>query len=98
MLTENYREAQNSFLLDLKLPCGAKIELFSFPTPPNRLTNPEALGLRHLAFTVDSVDSYRDYLISKGVSVEDIRINPSTNKKFTFFKDPDGLPLELCEV
>lgn len=67
VIAENYREARDSYKLDLKLPCGGQIELFSFPNPPKRPSNPEALGLRHLAFNVDSVEATSDYLTSKGV-------------------------------
>ena len=83
--------------MDLRLPNGGQIELFSFPSAPKRPTYPEALGLRHLAFNVESVDIVRDYLLSHRVTVEPIRIDEYTNKKFTFFNDPDGLPLELYE-
>ncbi|MGJ8647199.1 MAG: SMU1112c/YaeR family gloxylase I-like metalloprotein [Marinomonas colpomeniae] len=97
VIAENYREERDSFKLDLKLPDGGQIELFSFPSSPDRPSFPEALGLRHLAFNVESVESVKDYLISKGVDVEPIRVDEYTNKKFTFFSDPDGLPLELYE-
>ncbi len=98
VIAENYREKRKSYKLDLKLPNGNQVELFSFPNSPNRLSSPEALGLRHLAFNVDSVELTRDYLESKCITVEPIRIDEYTNKKFTFFNDPDGLPLELYEV
>lgn len=98
VIAENYRQARNSFKLDLKLPNGGQIELFSFPNSPDRPSFPEALGLRHLAFNVDSVEVVKVYLESQGVAVEPIRIDEYTNKKFTFFNDPDGLPLELYEV
>jgi glyoxylase I family protein len=97
VVAENYREDRDSFKLDLRLPNGGQIELFSFPSAPKRPTYPEALGLRHLAFNVESVDIVRDYLLSHRVTVEPIRIDEYTNKKFTFFNDPDGLPLELYE-
>ncbi|MGJ8681031.1 SMU1112c/YaeR family gloxylase I-like metalloprotein [Paraglaciecola sp.] len=97
VIAENYREERNSFKLDIKLPDGGQIELFSFPSPPQRPSKPEALGLRHLAFNVKCVDSVKTYLLSKGVDVEPIRVDEYTNRKFTFFKDPDGLPLELYE-
>ncbi|GAC17558.1 SMU1112c/YaeR family gloxylase I-like metalloprotein [Paraglaciecola arctica] len=97
VIAENYREPRDSYKLDLKLPNGGQIELFSFPNPPARPSFPEALGLRHLAFCVDSVESMSDYLVSKDVKVEPIRIDEYTQKKFTFFNDPDGLPLELYE-
>jgi glyoxylase I family protein len=97
IIAENYREERDSFKLDLKLPYGGQIELFSFPKSPDRPSFPEALGLRHLAFNVDSVEGVRDYLISNDIDVEPIRVDQYTNKKFTFFSDPDGLPLELYE-
>ena len=97
VVAENYRESRDSYKLDMKLPNGIQIELFSFPSAPDRPSFPEALGMRHLAFNVDSVESTRDYLVSEGISVEPIRIDEYTIKKFTFFSDPDGLPLELYE-
>ncbi|WP_117232695.1 VOC family protein [Vibrio maerlii] len=97
VLAENYRAMRQSYKLDLELPNGNQIELFSFPEPPERPTTPEARGLRHLAFIVESVEEYVDYLESCGVEVEPIRIDEYTGKPYTFFKDPDGLPLELYE-
>jgi glyoxylase I family protein len=97
VIAENYREQRNSFKLDLKLPNGGQIELFSFPDSPDRPSFPEALGLRHLAFNVESVEAVKTYLLSQGVDVEPIRVDEYTNRKFTFFSDPDGLPLELYE-
>jgi glyoxylase I family protein len=97
IIAENYRPSRRSYKLDLKLPSGEQIELFSFPKSPKRPSFPEALGLRHLAFSVDSVDLMSDYLISKNIAVEPIRVDEYTNKKFTFFNDPDGLPLEIYE-
>lgn len=98
VIAENYRASRNSWKLDLRLPSGEQIELFSFPGAPLRPSYPEAQGLRHLAFSVESVEKSRDYLIASGVDVEDIRIDEYTGKKFTFFSDPDGLPLELYEA
>lgn len=97
VIAENYREERNSYKLDLKLPNGGQIELFSFPNSPARPSFPEALGLRHLAFSVDSVELMSEYLVSKNIAVEPIRVDEYTHKKFTFFNDPDGLPLELYE-
>lgn len=97
VIAENYRKDRDSFKLDLKLPNGGQIELFSFPNSPDRLSFPEALGLRHLAFNVESVERVRDYLLAQDIDVEPIRVDEYTNKKFTFFNDPDGLPLELYE-
>lgn len=97
IIAENYREPRQSYKLDLALPNGNQIELFSFPDPPEKPCTPEARGLRHLAFVVVSVDEMTAYLESKQVEVEPLRIDEFTGKKFTFFKDPDGLPLELYE-
>ncbi|NRA71423.1 MAG: VOC family protein [Gammaproteobacteria bacterium] len=97
IIAENYRAEQDSYKLDLKLPEGGQIELFSFEGAPIRPSFPEAQGLRHLAFTVECVDKIAQYLISQGVAVEPIRVDPYTDKKFTFFSDPDGLPLELYQ-
>lgn len=97
ILAENYREKRHSYKLDLELPNGNQIELFSFPEPPLRVSGPEARGLRHLAFVVESVEAYADYLESCGVEVEAIRKDEYTGKYYTFFQDPDGLPLELYE-
>lgn len=98
IIAETYREARDSWKLDLELPDGTQIELFSFPNPPKRPSYPEACGLRHLAFTVADVAEAVDLLESKGVTVEPVRIDELTGKKFTFFADPDGLPLELYEA
>jgi len=98
ILAENYREARQSYKLDLALADGSQVELFSFPNAPKRPSTPEAQGLRHLAFLVDSVTDYKNYLISQGIDVEAIRIDEYTGKAFTFFQDPDGLPLELYQA
>ncbi|RTZ18122.1 VOC family protein [Vibrio aquaticus] len=98
ILAENYRAERDSYKLDLALPDGSQIELFSFPNPPNRPSRPEAQGLRHLAFNVKSVEEYAQYLERSGVAVEPIRIDEFTGKPFTFFQDPDGLPLELYQA
>ncbi|MEO2090637.1 MAG: VOC family protein, partial [Gemmataceae bacterium] len=83
--------------LDLRLPDGVQIELFSFPTPPPRPSYPEACGLRHLAFEVADVGAAVAHLTRHGVAVEPVRVDTATGKRFTFFADPDGLPLELYE-
>ncbi|PFH81975.1 VOC family protein [Bacillus sp. AFS088145] len=97
VIKETYREERDSYKLDLSIGKNGQIELFSFPNPPKRLTNPEAVGLRHLAFTVTDIEESIQYLKQNAVFVEPIRIDELTNKKFTFFQDPDGLPLELYE-
>lgn len=98
VLAENYREDRQSWKLDLALPDGTQIELFSFPDAPARASRPEAQGLRHLAFVVDDLDAAKRDLEAHGIAVEDIRTDPYTQRRFTFFADPDGLPLELYET
>ncbi|KQA24515.1 VOC family protein [Vibrio metoecus] len=98
VLAENYRAARDSYKLDLGLPDGSQIELFSFPNAPERPSFPEAQGLRHLAFVVDDVAEIKAQLEQQGVSVEPIRIDEYTGKAYTFFADPDGLPLELYQA
>jgi glyoxylase I family protein len=97
VINEIFRPERNSYKLDLQVSDRDTIELFSFPTPPPRPSQPEACGLRHLAFAVDNIEESVDYLVAKGVNVEPIRVDPITGKKFTFFKDPDDLPLEIYE-
>ncbi|HEY9637439.1 MAG TPA: VOC family protein [Coleofasciculaceae cyanobacterium] len=97
IIKETFREARNSYKLDLRVGNGDVIELFSFPHPPNRVSTPEACGLRHLAFEVDDIDEAVLYLDSKHIEVENIRVDELTGKRFTFFKDPDSLPLEIYE-
>ncbi|MDO6818116.1 VOC family protein [Zobellia sp. 1_MG-2023] len=97
ILNEVYREERQSYKLDLALNGNYIIELFSFPNPPKRPSRPEALGLRHLAFEVEDVSIERQKLMEKGVNVEPIRTDEFTGRKFTFFADPDNLPLELYE-
>ncbi|EGR4285618.1 VOC family protein [Vibrio cholerae] len=98
VVAENYRAARDSYKLDLALPDGSQIELFSFPNAPERPSFPEAQGLRHLAFVVDDVAEIKAQLEQQGVSVEPIRIDEYTGKAYTFFADPDGLPLELYQA
>ncbi|WP_018997816.1 SMU1112c/YaeR family gloxylase I-like metalloprotein [Hirschia maritima] len=97
VIDENYREARNSWKLDLALPNGGQIELFSFPDAPKRPSYPEAQGLRHLAFSVDKIEPIVEHLKSNNIEVEDVRVDEYTENRFTFFADPDGLPLELYE-
>lgn len=97
VVREVYREERNSYKLDLEVNGLYQIELFSFPDPPARPSGPEAAGLRHLAFEVDDVEASVVYLNSKGVHTEPIRTDEFTGRRFTFFADPDGLPLELYE-
>lgn len=96
ILSEEYRKERQSYKLDLKVG-NSQIELFSFPNVPKRMDNPEAAGLRHLCFAVDHITQAVIELEKKGVTLEKIREDANTLKKYTFFKDPDGLPLELYE-
>jgi glyoxylase I family protein len=98
VLAENYRAARDSYKLDLALPDGSQIELFSFPGAPPRPTRPEAQGLRHLAFEVPDVQAAAHALAAQGIEVEPLRTDEYTGRRFTFFADPDGLPLELYEA
>lgn len=98
VIREVYREERNSWKLDLALGNQYIIELFSFPDPPPRPSHPEACGLRHLAFAVADIEAAVAQLQQKGVSTEPLRTDPHTGQRFTFFADPDGLPLELYEV
>ncbi|MDP1977469.1 VOC family protein [Undibacterium sp.] len=98
LIAETYRAERASYKLDLALPGGAQIELFSFPYAPPRVSRPEAQGLRHLAFEVDDVLACKAMLEAQGLAVEDIRMDELTGRRFVFFADPDGLPLELYEA
>ena len=97
IVAETYRAERDSYKLDLRTPDGVQLELFSFPAPPPRPSRPEACGLRHLAFRVPDVDAAAQELRDQAIAVEAIRIDEFTGKRFTFFADPDGLPLELYE-
>ncbi|MBU1295254.1 SMU1112c/YaeR family gloxylase I-like metalloprotein [Marinomonas polaris] len=98
ILKETYREERQSYKLDLAINDQQQIELFSFPSPPVRPSRPEAQGLRHLAFAVENLEDCIKHLNQQGVITEDIRLDELTDKRFTFFADPDGLPLELYEL
>jgi glyoxylase I family protein len=98
IVAEVYREQRDSYKLDLRMPDGSQIELFSFPAPPPRPSRPEAQGLRHLAFRVPDLDAAVQALRQHGVEPEPVRVDEYTGKRFTFFADPDDLPLELYEV
>jgi len=97
VVREVYREQRQSYKLDLEVAGQYQIELFSFPDPPARPSRPEALGLRHLAFEVDDMDAAVAHMEQHGVAVEPIRIDEFTGKRFTFFTDPDRLPIEFVE-
>lgn len=98
ILGEVYRAERKSYKLDLVVNDVYQIELFSFENPPARPSRPEAQGLRHLAFEVDDIEVEIARLSDQGIVSEPIRIDEFTGKRFTFFADPDGLPLELYEA
>lgn len=101
VLAEHFREARQSWKLDLALgppPHGVQLEVFSFPNPPPRPTRPEACGLRHLALSTPDLDAEIARLAALGVACEPVRVDEYTGRRFTFFADPDGLPIELYET
>ena|SRR5687767_3362596 len=98
VISEVFRKERNSWKLDLAVDGKYMIELFSFPDPPARPSRPEACGLRHLAFSVNDIDEAIAYLQRKGVVTEPIRVDEYTGRRFTFFADPDELPIELYEL
>lgn len=98
VIEETYRAHRNSYKLDLRVGENDQIELFSFPDPPPRPSRPESCGLRHLSFAVPDITQTVEKLESKGVVCEAIRVDELTGKQFTFFQDPDGLPLEIYQV
>jgi glyoxylase I family protein len=97
IVREELRVERRSYKLDLALPDGTQIELFSFPSPPPRPSHPEARGLRHLALAVADIETEIARLAALGVSIEPVRTDTATGRRFTFFADPDGLPIELYE-
>lgn len=98
VLAEHYREDRKSYKTDLGIGDNYVVELFSFPSPPPRLSHPEAAGLRHLAFEVDDIEESVAELEAKNIPHEEIRIDEYTSKRFVFFQDPDGLPIEFYEL
>lgn len=96
IIRENYREDRDDYKLDLKVG-DMELEIFGVKNPPKRVTNPEACGLRHLAFKVDDIEAAVKWLNDKGIETEPIRWDSYTQKRMTFFRDPDDLPLELHE-
>jgi len=98
ILAENYREERDSYKLDLAVNGDYTIELFSFPFPPARVSQPEAAGLRHIAFEVDDIEASVAWLEQNHVPCEPVRTDEFTGRRFTFAADPDGLPIELYEA
>ena len=96
IIRENFREDRNDYKLDLKFG-NCELEIFARANSPKRVSFPEACGLRHLAFKVDHIEEVVTELNALGIETEPIRVDEFTNKKMTFFMDPDGLPLELHE-
>jgi glyoxylase I family protein len=97
VIHEQYRKERRSYKLDLQVGDHTQIELFSFEDPPKRPSYPEACGLRHLALEVENIEEAAAYLHMHGIAIEPIRVDPITGKRFTFFCDPDELPIELYE-
>lgn len=97
IVRENYRPERNDWKLDLKVNETTELEIFGVKNPPARVTRPEAAGLRHLAFFTDNIEETVSELKEKGIVTEPIRVDEFSGKKFTFFADPDGLPIELHE-
>ena len=97
IIHEEYRTERDSYKLDLALPDGSQLELFSFPEAPERPSFPEAQGLRHLSFRVNDIDAAVKWLSNNNISTQQIRVDSITNRRFVFFNDPDELPLELYE-
>jgi len=97
VIRENYRAARRDWKLDLRVNEDTELEIFGVENPPMRVTNPEARGLRHLAFRVDDIEQTVAELAEKGIECEPIRWDEFTGKRMTFFRDPDDLPLELHE-
>lgn len=96
IIRENYREERDDYKLDLQVG-DIELEIFGVKSPPKRVTNPEACGLRHLAFKVENIEDAVKWLNDKGIETEPIRFDEYTQKRMTFFRDPDDLPLELHE-
>ena len=97
IIRSHYREERNDWKIDLRINENTELELFIMPDHPERVSNPEAYGLRHLAFCVSSVKDTVEELESLGIECEPIRIDDYTRKPMTFFKDPDNLPIEIHE-
>jgi glyoxylase I family protein len=97
-IREQYRAERRSYKLDLEAEGGIQLELFSFENPPKRPSYPEACGLRHLALAVEDLDEAISHLRRYGIDTEPVRVDAATGKRFTFFQDPDDLPIELYEA
>lgn len=96
VIREHYRSERDDYKLDLQVG-NTELEIFGVKNPPKRVTNPEACGLRHLAFKVENIEDAVKWLNAKGIETEPVRWDEFTQKRMTFFRDPDDLPLELHE-
>ena len=97
VIRENYRPERKDWKLDLRVNDTTELEIFGVNNPPKRVNRPEAAGLRHLAFYTEDVEAAAAELAEKGISMEPVRVDEFSGKRFTFFADPDGLPIELHE-
>jgi glyoxylase I family protein len=98
LVSETFRAERNSWKVNVALPDGVELELFTMPGAPARPSYPEAQGLRHLALSVADLDVAIDHLARFDIACEPIRVDGLTNQRFTFLADPDGLPIELYEL
>ncbi len=98
VIAEFYRKERDSWKLDVAVNEHTQLEIFSFPDPPERVSRPEAAGLRHLCFGVENIEVTIKHLNSHHIATEPVRVDEFTGKRFTFFEDPDGLPLEAYEI
>ncbi|QEL55404.1 SMU1112c/YaeR family gloxylase I-like metalloprotein [Chromobacterium paludis] len=98
ILAENWRAERQSWKLDLALPGGGQLELFSFPAAPARPSRPEACGLRHLALACADAEDARRSLQAQDIACEPIRVDEYTGARFFFCADPDGLPIEFYQT
>lgn len=97
VIRENYRKERDDWKLDLRVDEHTELEIFAEKNSPKRVNRPEACGLRHMAFRVESVEETVEELTEMGIECEPIRTDSYTGEKMTFFFDPDGLPLEIHE-
>ena len=97
VIRENYRAERGDWKLDLRVDEHTELEVFAEKNPPQRVNRPEACGLRHLAFRVESVEETVKELETLGIECEPVRFDTYTKDKMTFFNDPDGLPIEIHE-
>lgn len=97
IIRENYRQERKDWKMDLRVNEHIELEIFVEENPPKRVNHPEASGLRHLAFCVESVEQTLEELEKLGIECEPVRLDDYTGKKMTFFHNPDGLPLEIHE-